>query len=287
MSVPTKTRAKKPYPFIACRPAPPVPDPAEAVRMAVETNPANAVAAAGAMLSVGMIHVLTSKWWGPGGVDLSVQFLDNPDDETVRMILSDEIGMNAWGRYGNVKFRRTTGPGDVRCARDRTGYWANVGTDIRLVPAGQPNLNLQGFTSRTPVPEYKRVVKHEAWHILGGGHEHARQDILDELDMTKTIAVFRRDAGWSPQQTIQQVFSVLAEKSLIATPADPTSIACYQFSGECTKSGKPIPGGADINANDGAFCAKLYPKPDAPPPPPAGVWTYQIDRATGAVTKVS
>ena len=43
---------------------------------------------------------------------------------------------------------------------------------------------------------------------------------------------------------------------------------CYQIPAEITKDGKAIPGGTDINANDFAFAAKVYPKTGVPPKPP-------------------
>lgn len=283
-----------PYPFIACRPAPPVPDPEAAVRVAAEVNPANALpaAAAGVPLTVEMIAVLTSKYWGAGGVDLSVQFLDNPDAETRRMILDPDIGANAWGKYGNVRFRETSGQGDVRVARATgQGYYSYLGTDIRGIPAGQCTMNLEQFTSKTPVSEYKRVVKHEFGHTLGFPHEHSRGAIVDLLDLNKTVAYFRQHYGWNAQTTIQQVFQRLDEASLMGTPADVTSIMTYQFDGSCTKSGRPIPGGLDIDPSDGAFCGKIYPgavNPGGPTNPPVvtGQWQYvvSVDPATGSAT---
>lgn len=60
----TKTRAAEPYPVLACRPAPPLPDPAEAARVAAEVNPANAVPY---LTDPQQVAVLTSKYWGPAG----------------------------------------------------------------------------------------------------------------------------------------------------------------------------------------------------------------------------
>jgi hypothetical protein len=37
---------------------------------------------------------------------------------------------------------------------------------------------------------------------------------------------------------------------------------CYQIPGSITKDGKPIIGGLDIDDQDYAFAAKIYPKPD-------------------------
>jgi hypothetical protein len=59
----------------------------------------------------------------------------------------------------------------------------------------------------------------------------------------------------------EQVLTPLDERSLLATPADQTSIMCYQLPGSITKDGKPIVGGTDINQTDAEFAAKIYPRP--------------------------
>lgn len=220
----------------------------------------------------GYIAVLTSKYWGSKGVVLSVQFLDNPDAETRRMILSDEIGANAWGKFGNVQFRETTGQGQVRIARGQGGYWSYLGTDNARIPLNQPTMNLQGFTSHTEVSEYRRVVKHEFGHAIGCPHEHMRREIVNLLDPNKTIAYFQRTQGWGRAKVIQQVLTPLDEGSLLGpTPADVTSIMCYQLPGECTKSGLPITGGDDIDPSDGRYIGGIYPKSIVVPQPPPSV----------------
>ena len=71
------------------------------------------------------------------------------------------------------------------------------------------------------------------------------------------------------ERPIEQVLTPLAAKSIMGTAeSDPLSIMCYQIPGEITKNGKAIPGGVDINANDFAFAAKVYPKTGTPPKPP-------------------
>ncbi len=35
----------------------------------------------------------------------------------------------------------------------------------------------------------------------------------------------------------------------------------YQLPGSITRDGRPIPGGADINATDYAFAGRIYPRP--------------------------
>lgn len=257
---------------------------------AAAENPANAPAEqmlAALIFPVEPQHiaVMTSKWWGAKGVDLSVQFLDSPNAETRRRILEQA---NRWSKYAKVQFRETAGQGDLRIARARgDGYWSYLGTDNRMIAGNQATMNLEGFTERTPEAEYLRVVPHEFGHALGCPHEHARRAIVERLDPAKTIAVFQRDYGWSASTTRQQVLTPLDERSVMGTPPDETSIMTYQFSGECTRDGKPITGGLDMNESDLEFLGKAYPKPlppPPPPPPPAGKGLVSVDTAARTVT---
>ena len=213
------------------------------------------------------IAVMRDKYWGEKGVTLTVSFpFDNPSKELRAKILSH---MNAWGgaKGGNVQFVETSGTGQVRIARTaRQGYWSFLGRDILGIAANQPTMNLDSFTMQTPDKEFYRVVRHETGHTLGFPHEHMRADLVARLDRAKTIDYFARTQGWSERDVMQQVLTPLSEASLMATPADQTSIMCYMLPGSITKDGKPIPGGPDINESDLAFAAKIYPLPSAPPP---------------------
>jgi len=237
-----------------------------------QVNPVNGVSrrkGAALGLTPQKIALLVSKYWGPK-VDLGVKFLDNPDAATRAKIL---LYANKWGKYGNIKFRESSS-GQIRLARQSgQGYYSYLGTDILVVSQNSQTMNLEAFTSTTPDSEYDRVVCHEFGHTLGFPHEHERTEILSLLDVEKTVQWFQAHYGWDRQTTMEQVFDPLNPADIQATAADIRSIMCYQFSGACTKSGQPIPGGNLIDTMDGAFVTKIYP-PDAPlpppPPPPSG-----------------
>lgn len=253
------------YPILTCRPVLPVPeDLFAAAKTAVDINPANAVpvahyaAATGDVLPPERIAVLTSKYWGARGVRLSVSFMDSPNAATRRLILAHA---NFWGKKANVKFSETRDTGQVRVARTPgEGYYSYLGVDILHVPKSVQTMNLDSFTEETPESEYRRVVIHEFGHTLGMPHEHQRAAIIRLLDPARTIAVFQRDYGWDAETTRQQVLTPLSERSLMGTAADVESIMAYSFSAECTKNGKAIPGGLDLDPADIAFSAKIYPK---------------------------
>ncbi|HXU38990.1 MAG TPA: M12 family metallopeptidase [Blastocatellia bacterium] len=205
------------------------------------------------------IAVVTTKYWGNGGVHLTVGFLDNPPANLRKRILSH---MNAWGATANVKFVETKTDPQVRIARTPgDGYWSYVGTDINLIDKNEPTMNLDSFTMQTLDSEYHRVVRHETGHTLGCPHEHMRRALVNLIDPKKAIDFFGRTQGWNPQEVRQQVLTPIEESALIHTAqADQKSIMCYQIPGIITKNGKPIIGGLDIDKSDAEFMASVYKK---------------------------
>lgn len=239
-----------------------------AARMAASVNPLNQPparsAGLGRPLKPAEIAVLTTRYWGPAGVKLTVSFLDNPSKALRDRILSH---MNAWSRKANIAFRYTVGRGQVRIARiPDDGYWSYLGTDILSIPLHRPTLNLDSFTMSTPESEFRRVVRHEAGHTLGFPHEHMRKALVALIDREKAIKYFGDTQGWSADEVVAQVLTPLEEGSLIATAkADPRSIMCYQIPGFLTKDGQPIVGGTDIVASDYDFVSRIYPAPRTKP----------------------
>jgi hypothetical protein len=227
------------------------------------------------VLAPAHLAVLVTKYWNAGGVDLPVYFGDTKDAALKRKILSF---MNRWSPRANIQFRESADKTSwVRLLREPgQGYYAYLGTDIKLVPVDEQTINLDSFSLNTPDGEYLRVVPHEAGHLCGFPHEHMRRELVERLNPERTIAYFLRVYGWGRDETVQQVLTPIDEALLKATPhADALSIMTYQLSGECTNDGKPIPGGLDIDETDFLFAGKVYPKPQ-PPPPPAGKLTLTI-----------
>jgi hypothetical protein len=265
----------------------------EAARNAVEHNAVNqpdthfvaALAPADQPLPLS-IAIMTSKYWGRDGVDLTVGFLDNPPRDLRAKILSH---MNAWAKTANVAFREEASSGqdsaNVRITRGKTGHWSYLGTDIKLIRQGEATMNLQDFTMKTPDPEFFRVVRHETGHTLGSPHEHMRKGLVDLIDEKKAIAYFGRTQGWSADMVRRQVLTPLDPGLLQASAEDSHSIMCYQIPPTITKSGQPIPGGTDIDEIDFGFMATMYPKPRTkglPSPPPSSPSAKSQETAAGS-----
>lgn len=207
------------------------------------------------------LALLVTKYWGIGGVRLTVGFLDNPPAALRTRILSH---MNAWGQFCNVNFVETSQDPQVRISRSETegggGYWSYLGTDILHISADKPTMNLAGFTMSTSDSSFRRVVRHETGHTLGFPHEHRRKEIVDRIDREKAITYFMQRNHWSRQVVIEQVLTVINESALVATtPTDPESIMCYGLPGSIMKDGIGVPGGNDIDGKDAQFAATVYP----------------------------
>jgi hypothetical protein len=242
-----------------------------AAQRAVEINPANALqhriverTPVGRRGGPKRLTVNLGYRWPTTGTKLTVRFLDGARADLRKRIL---LHMNAWGKTANVAFVATTGDAQVRISRlnspeDMAGYWSYVGTQILgIKDQDEPTLNLEDFTMKTPESEFHRVVRHEAGHTLGFEHEHMRSEIVRKIDRKKAIRYFDVTQGWTAQDTMEQVLTPLAARSILGTTeADPVSIMCYQLPAEIMKDGKPVTGGKDINKRDYAFAASLYPK---------------------------
>lgn len=239
---------------------------AAAARTATRINPGNSPylsmmhAVAADVMEPLRLAVMTTKYWGPQPRELPVSFMDGAEPALRAKIISH---MNAWSRTAGITFRETGGVGAVRIAREPSGYWSYLGTDVLHIPASRQTMNLQGFTLGTSEAEYRRVVRHETGHTLGFPHEHMRRALVERIDPQKAYDYFLRRYGWDRAMVDSQVLKSLDEGSLLATPPDQDSIMAYQLPGSITFDGLPIRGGADINATDYAFAGKIYPRPGA------------------------
>ncbi len=236
-----------------------------AAETAVRINPANKVdthqfsMATGLVLPPEHLAVLTAKKWPSSGVSLTVSFIEAVDAALRARILSH---MNAWGAYCNARFTETAANGQVRISLQGDGYWSYLGTDILHITAGQPTMNLQGFSMSTAESEYHRVVRHETGHTLGFPHEHMRSEIVARIDPAKAKAYFLANDGWDAATVTAQVLTPLDNSALLATAhADPDSIMCYWLPASIMRDNVAVAGGTDIDAQDQAFAATVYPKP--------------------------
>jgi len=236
----------------------------KAANTAVQINPVNAPnigplaeLADDNIASPLSLTLLTSKYWGPYPRKLTVSFMEKQPAALRAKILNH---MNAWTKTECISFVETNQTGQVRISTGPGGYWSYLGTDILHIPANRPTMNLERFSLSTPDSEFVRVVRHETGHTLGFTHEHMRKELVQRIDPKKAYPYFLQTQGWNKQMVDQQVLTPLDAKTIMGTPADQTSIMCYQLPGSITFDGKPILGGKDINATDYTFAGLIYPK---------------------------
>jgi len=238
-----------------------------AAKKAIEINPANASAAnllrlasPDVVIAPERLAVVTARRWNKNGVELTVGFLDNPPDDLKARILSH---MNAWGLRANVRFSLAATATTAQVRINRTagdGYWSYLGTDILSIAAGDPTMNLEGFTMDTLDSEFYRVIRHETGHTLGFPHEHQREEIVNRIDREKAITYFNKEYGWSRDKAIAAVLTPLDNSALNATAkADVNSIMCYWLPAEIMEDNIAVVGGADIDEQDAEFAASVYP----------------------------
>ncbi len=237
----------------------------KAAQNAVQINPINApmMALGGDGLGVMdpmRIAVMTAKYWGPSARQLTVSFVDSAAGASSALRARILSHMNAWSRTGCISFVETNGTGNVRIAFGPTGHWSYLGTDIRLIPANRPTMNLQAFDRETRDSEFFRVVRHETGHTLGFPHEHMRRELVARIDPQKAYPYFWATQRWDKAMVDAQVLTPLDDNTIFRTPPDQTSIMCYQLPGSITRDGQPITGGTDINATDAAFNGQIYPR---------------------------
>lgn len=231
----------------------------DAIQIAKEHNMVNSPPSMFLSILTGLIKpehiaVLTTRYWRARKATLGVTFMESTPIELQNRIIDHA---NAWDCGITFELSRY---GQVRITREGDGYWSYLGTDIMTIPTNRPTMCLSGFTMNTPENEFTRVVRHEIGHTLGFVHEHMRRELVEQIDPVKAYSFFRLTQGWSKQMVNAQVLTPLSINSIIGTPADQTSIMCYQLPGSITRSGKPIVGGLDINEWDRSFAQKLYPK---------------------------
>ena len=238
----------------------------EAAYTASRINPANAPALAtlssvspDVVIQPQHLALLTAKYWGSGGVRLTVGFLDNPPADLRARILSH---MNAWGAFCNVQFTETATNPQVRIARTGgDGYWSYLGTDVLHIAAGQPTMNLASFTMNTADSEFHRVIRHETGHTLGFPHEHLRKEIVNRIDRAKALQYFESTQGWSEAMVIAQVLTPLDDSALVKTAqTDIHSIMCYWLPATIMTDNVAVDGGTDIDALDAQFSSGVYPQ---------------------------
>lgn len=172
-------------------------------------------AAAGRLKAIGAVDphpealvMLTAKKWRTGRT-LKWHFLDGPEWARARVF---ELA-SRWLDSANLVFERTESrsDSDVRVTFSGNGSWSYLGTDNLLIPKDEPTMCL-GWLLDDPddFEEWRRVVVHEAGHLLDFGHEHQHPGRTFQWNEPAVYDYYTRSQGWSREEVYRQVLRTYA-----------------------------------------------------------------------------
>jgi len=240
----------------------------EAACNAIKINPKNAPSAHSQDLAMTKeIALLTdTKWSTP--VRLTIRFVDDPKPS--RELRDRILGhFNAWGDHGDITFHEVESGATVRITvLNKDGYWIKgLGTQLNLTDPALPNMGLQDITDATSDGELCRVVRHEAGHALGFGHEHSRAAVVDLIEERRAINFFAATPnGWSEETTRFNFLTAVPESRFQASGGvDYASIMCSDvpktvMKNHASEDAADIPGGSDFSATDKMIISATYPR---------------------------
>ena len=188
-----------------------------------------------------LLAASTTRFWGRGGVTLSVSFLDGGSQALRDRIVAS---MNGWSRFAKVRFVLTASGGHVRITRSGNLYWSKLGTDILLAVHNEPTMALGGFTDATSDATLREVVEHETGHTLGFDHEHLRPEIVARIDRAKALVYFANTQGWDNPKIERNVLTPLVRTDYVFTmKPDEQSVMCYNLPASIMVDSVAVQGG--------------------------------------------
>jgi hypothetical protein len=184
-----------------------------------------------------------------------------------------------WSDTANLRFVPSDATdAEIRVSFDSTdGAWSYIGTDCRSIPTNQPTMNL-GFQDGG-------TSAHEFGHAIGLGHEHQNPQgglLWNEPEVIRDLS--GPPNSWTVDQIKNNVLTKYSTDQVRGTVFDADSIMLYAFPSRWTTNGIGTHSNEVLSAQDRAFIAVSYPKPNVPPgptppPPPAGPTQLSVNGA--------
>lgn len=209
------------------------------------------------------------KLWVNGST-LRVRFLGGTE---AQQRLALEQG-RWWSEPANLRFVPSDATdAEIRVSFDPSdGAWSYIGTDCRSIPTDQPTMNL-GFQDGG-------TSAHEFGHAIGLGHEHQNPQGGMQWNEPEVIRDLSGPPNsWTVAQIRNNVLTKYSTDQVRSTVFDADSIMLYAFPSRWTTNGVGTHSNEVLSAQDRAFIAAAYPKPNVPPAGPT-----QLTVNNGAVS---
>src|SRR3954469_3962068 len=240
---------------------------AEAIRRAIQENPANGHAHAQAAAAAGVasadelppqvfLALPTGKMWANGRT-LRVQLLDGASP-----YVQSKVQQHAavWQKYANINLQFvTSGPSEIRVAFTPGGSGSNLGTDCLLIPADQPTMNFGWFNDDTDDEEFSRTVGHEFGHALGCIHEHQSPAANIPWNRQAVYDYYETTYGWTQAQVDVNIFQLYSATTTQFSEFDVLSIMLYAIPASLTTNGFFTKSNTHLSETDKRFITLVYP----------------------------
>lgn len=210
------------------------------------------------------LALVRGRLWKPGTV-LKVKFMPPyPIDELRSRIIN---AAKQWEKYANLKFDivNDNETADIRIKVTNSGSsWSYVGTDMKMIPQNQHNMEFGWFDHRTNIKEINRTTIHEFGHAIGCIHEHQNPSAGIPWDLDKLYAYYQRTQGWDRATTYHNVVKTYDKNSTNFSQTDPKSIMMYAIPNELTQGDYSVGWNSELSEMDKLFIETVYPFEEEP-----------------------
>ncbi|KAK6516382.1 hypothetical protein TWF506_006291 [Arthrobotrys conoides] len=194
-----------------------------------------------------------------------------------------------WEKYANIHFRFLRRDSEVKddvrilhvSFEQDKGNYSYIGTNALTVPRDKAIMNL-ALNAYSSTREVRRKVLHEFGHLLGCIHEHSSPASSIPWNAAAVYEYYKAREGWGRQKIYHNVLRKFDKYNISQfSDFDPKSIMIYPISESVLLPGNSefvVPWNTRLSATDKEFIGKLYPFPEEPETPLAGMPVFQTTK---------